>query len=79
MSEDSRQPMSKDMSQKIQDAGIVAVIVIEDLKHALPLTESLLEGGIKTIELTLRTPIALQAAELIKKEFPTTDCHLLRE
>lgn len=70
MNQDVKQPMSQDMRQKIEDAGIIAVIIIEELRHALPLANSLLEGGINTIELTLRTPVALQAAQLIKKEFP---------
>ena len=62
--------MSADMTQKIDKEGIIAVVVIDNADHALPLSEALLKGGVNTIELTLRTPAALKAAELIKKNVP---------
>ncbi|WNJ20580.1 bifunctional 4-hydroxy-2-oxoglutarate aldolase/2-dehydro-3-deoxy-phosphogluconate aldolase [Pontibacter sp. G13] len=55
---------------RIEAAGIVAVIVLDELQHALPVVESLLKGGVNAIELTLRTPIAMEAAKLIKQEAP---------
>lgn len=66
----AQRAMTPDIIQKIDDAGIVAVLVIDDLKHALPLANALLAGGVNTIELTLRTDCALEAARLIKKELP---------
>ena len=62
--------MSPEISKKIDDSGVVAVLVIDELKHTLPLANALLEGGVNAIELTLRTPVALEAAALIKKSFP---------
>jgi 2-dehydro-3-deoxyphosphogluconate aldolase / (4S)-4-hydroxy-2-oxoglutarate aldolase len=62
--------MTTEIIQKIDDAGVVAVLVIDELKHALPLANALLEGGVNAIELTLRTPVALDAAIAIKKNFP---------
>lgn len=56
--------------RKINDAGFVVVLVIDKLKHAIPLANALLEGGLNTIELTLRTPVALDAAAEIKKSLP---------
>lgn len=38
------------------------------MKHAVPLANALLAGGINTIELALRTPVALDAAKAIKNE-----------
>lgn len=63
--------MDPGIIKKIDKAGVVAVLVIDDLKHAVPLAKALLEGGIDTIELTLRTPVALEAAAVIKKAFPS--------
>lgn len=62
--------MSPQLIKKIDDAGIIAVLIIDEIKHAIPLANALLAGGIDTIELTLRTPIALDAAKAIKKEVP---------
>ena len=65
-----QQVMSPSIEKKIDDAGIIAVLIIDELGHALPLAEALLKGGVDAIELTLRTPVALEAARMIKKEFP---------
>ncbi|MFZ1749401.1 MAG: bifunctional 4-hydroxy-2-oxoglutarate aldolase/2-dehydro-3-deoxy-phosphogluconate aldolase [Saprospiraceae bacterium] len=70
MKSDMNLMMPYDIATKIDDAGIIAVLVIDELKHALPLAEALLKGGVDTVELTLRTPIAFDAAIAIKKEFP---------
>ena len=70
MSPTEQKSMSPEIMQKIYESGVIAVLVIDELKHALPLANALLEGGINTIELTLRTPVALDAAAAIKKQFP---------
>ncbi|MFA4807548.1 bifunctional 4-hydroxy-2-oxoglutarate aldolase/2-dehydro-3-deoxy-phosphogluconate aldolase, partial [Helicobacter pylori] len=49
---------------------IVPVVVIEDLNDAVPLAQSLIEGGIPIIEVTLRSSCALEAIELIAKNVP---------
>lgn len=66
----AQQAMSPEIIKKIDEVGIIAVLIIDDLKHAVPVAKALLEGGIDAIELTLRTPVALEAARLIKKEVP---------
>lgn len=49
---------------------VVPVIVIEDLAHAVPLAKALLAGGIRVLEVTLRTAPALEAIRLIAREAP---------
>lgn len=62
--------MANDIGDKISQSGVIAVLVIDKLDHAVPLAEALLKGGVDAIELTLRTPVAIEAASLIKKRFP---------
>ncbi len=54
----------------LQISPIVPVVVIEDLSDAVPLVQSLIEGGIPIIEVTLRSSCALEAIELIAKNVP---------
>ncbi len=54
----------------LQISPIVPVVVIEDLKDAVPLAQSLVDGGIPIIEVTLRSNCALEAIELIAKNVP---------
>ena len=62
--------MTPEIIKKIEDTRVIAVLVIDEKKHAVPLVKSLLEGGVNAIELTLRTPAALDAARIIKNEVP---------
>lgn len=50
--------------------AVVPVIVIKDLADAVPLAKALLAGGIKVLEVTLRTPIALDAIKLLAEQVP---------
>jgi 2-dehydro-3-deoxyphosphogluconate aldolase / (4S)-4-hydroxy-2-oxoglutarate aldolase len=47
---------------------VVPVIVIERIEDAVPLARALVAGGIRALEITLRTPAALEAARRIKDE-----------
>ncbi|BEV07632.1 MULTISPECIES: bifunctional 4-hydroxy-2-oxoglutarate aldolase/2-dehydro-3-deoxy-phosphogluconate aldolase [unclassified Methylophilus] len=49
---------------------VIPVIVINKVEDAVPMAEALLEGGIKVLEVTLRSPVALQAMEEIAKHVP---------
>jgi len=49
---------------------VIPVIVIEDLAHAVPLARALVEGGVRVLEVTLRTPVALQAIEAMARAVP---------
>lgn len=48
-------------------APVIPVIVIEDEAHAVPLAEALVAGGLRVLEVTLRTPAALPAIRAIKQ------------
>ncbi|OOC23603.1 keto-deoxy-phosphogluconate aldolase [Helicobacter pylori] len=62
--------MQDKIIEVLQISPIVPVVVIEDLKDAVPLAQSLVEGGIPIIEVTLRSSCALEAIELIAKNVP---------
>jgi 2-dehydro-3-deoxyphosphogluconate aldolase/(4S)-4-hydroxy-2-oxoglutarate aldolase len=66
----AQQAMTPELIKKIDESGVVAVIVIDEVKHAVPLAQSLLNGGVDAIELTLRTPAALEAGRAIKNQLP---------
>jgi 2-dehydro-3-deoxyphosphogluconate aldolase/(4S)-4-hydroxy-2-oxoglutarate aldolase len=67
--------------QIMQDASVIPVIVVEDLAHAVSLAQALVAGGIRMLEVTLRTPAALDAIKRIAQEVPDaivgagTVCH----
>lgn len=49
---------------------VVPVLVIKDLQHAVPLAKALMAGGINVLEVTLRTPVAVEAIARIAQEVP---------
>ncbi|MEV6606036.1 bifunctional 4-hydroxy-2-oxoglutarate aldolase/2-dehydro-3-deoxy-phosphogluconate aldolase [Kutzneria sp. NPDC051319] len=49
---------------------VMPVVVLDDVEHAVPVAEALLRGGIKVIEVTLRTPAALASIERIAAAVP---------
>ncbi|WP_329341258.1 bifunctional 4-hydroxy-2-oxoglutarate aldolase/2-dehydro-3-deoxy-phosphogluconate aldolase [Streptomyces sp. NBC_01352] len=51
-------------------APVVPVVVIEDASDAVPLARALVAGGLPAIEVTLRTPVALDAIRAIAGEVP---------
>ncbi|GAA6957465.1 bifunctional 4-hydroxy-2-oxoglutarate aldolase/2-dehydro-3-deoxy-phosphogluconate aldolase [Helicobacter pylori] len=62
--------MQDKIIEVLQISPIIPVVVIEDIKDAVPLAQSLVEGGIQIIEVTLRSSCALEAIELIAKNVP---------
>ncbi|GAA7712924.1 bifunctional 4-hydroxy-2-oxoglutarate aldolase/2-dehydro-3-deoxy-phosphogluconate aldolase [Helicobacter pylori] len=62
--------MQDKIIEVLQISPIVPVVVIENIKDAVPLVQSLIEGGIPIIEVTLRSSCALEAIELIAKNVP---------
>ncbi|MSQ59402.1 MAG: bifunctional 4-hydroxy-2-oxoglutarate aldolase/2-dehydro-3-deoxy-phosphogluconate aldolase [Betaproteobacteria bacterium] len=57
--------------QEIMNASpVMPVLVIEDVARAVPLARALVEGGIRVLEITLRTAVALECVRAILKEVP---------
>lgn len=49
---------------------VIPVIVLNRLDDAVPMARALIEGGVRVLEVTLRTPIALKCIEAIAREVP---------
>ncbi|OOQ20149.1 bifunctional 4-hydroxy-2-oxoglutarate aldolase/2-dehydro-3-deoxy-phosphogluconate aldolase [Helicobacter pylori] len=62
--------MQDKIIEVLQISPIIPVVVIENIWDAVPLAQSLIEGGIPIIEVTLRSSCALEAIELIAKNVP---------
>ena len=60
---------------KIQEivslSPVIPVLTISELEHAAPLARALSAGGLRVIEVALRTPVALAAIEVMRKAVPT--------
>jgi 2-dehydro-3-deoxyphosphogluconate aldolase/(4S)-4-hydroxy-2-oxoglutarate aldolase len=56
--------------QVMQDAPVIPVIVLNDVAHAVPMARALVAGGVRMLEVTLRTPQALACIEAIAKAVP---------
>ncbi len=54
----------------MQDAPVIPVIVLRDVNHAVSMAKALVAGGIRVLEVTLRTPQGLGAIEAIAKSVP---------
>lgn len=59
-----------DVLNKIGEIGILPVLNIEELSNAVPLAKALCKGGVQVMEITMRTPIAIEAIRIIKEEIP---------
>jgi 2-dehydro-3-deoxyphosphogluconate aldolase / (4S)-4-hydroxy-2-oxoglutarate aldolase len=49
---------------------VIPVIVIQRLEDAVPMARALVEGGVRVLEVTLRTPVALACMEAIARDVP---------
>jgi 2-dehydro-3-deoxyphosphogluconate aldolase / (4S)-4-hydroxy-2-oxoglutarate aldolase len=54
----------------LSSARLVAVLTIESVDHALPVARALVAGGVKTLEITLRTEAGAPSAKLIREKVP---------
>jgi 2-dehydro-3-deoxyphosphogluconate aldolase/(4S)-4-hydroxy-2-oxoglutarate aldolase len=61
---------SSELLDQIERQGVIAVLVVDDIEHAVPLARALLAGGVQVMELTLRTPVALSVLRAIRAEVP---------
>lgn len=55
------------IAELMRKAPVIPVIVIDDLAHAVPLARALVAGGLPVLEVTLRTPVALDAIRAMKQ------------
>jgi len=58
------------LRQIMQRAPVIPVIVVQELKHAVSLAEALCSGGLTVLEVTLRTPVALDAIRAMRRAVP---------
>ena len=58
------------IAKKIEKCGVVAVLTVERAEDAVPLARALLEGGVEAMELTLRTPAAVDALRAVVADVP---------
>lgn len=56
------------LAEVLKLAPVVPVLVIEDADHAVPLARALVAGGLYALEITLRTPAAMEAIRRIAGE-----------
>ncbi|MCQ8106058.1 bifunctional 4-hydroxy-2-oxoglutarate aldolase/2-dehydro-3-deoxy-phosphogluconate aldolase [Methylomonas sp. SURF-2] len=62
--------MSVTIHQVMNTSPVMPVMVINQIEQAVPLARALVEGGLKVLEITLRTPVALECIRRIKGEVP---------
>lgn len=62
--------MNLHISDILSRAPVVPVIVVHDLRHAVPLAEALVAGGLAVLEVTLRTAAGLAAIEAMRRAVP---------
>ena len=56
-----------DIETIMRTAPVIPVIVVDEVEHAVPLAEALVAGGLRVLEVTLRTPAALPAIAAMKQ------------
>ena len=62
--------MIKNSLDLIALGPVIPVIVLQRLEHAVPMARALVAGGVRVLEVTLRTPVALACMEAIAREVP---------
>ncbi|WP_437613578.1 bifunctional 4-hydroxy-2-oxoglutarate aldolase/2-dehydro-3-deoxy-phosphogluconate aldolase [Erwinia sp. V71] len=61
----------KTSAEQILTTGpVVPVIVVNKLEHAVPMAKALVAGGVRVLEVTLRTPVAMDALRAMIREVP---------
>lgn len=62
--------MIKNSLELVAFGPVIPVIVLQRVEHAVPLARALLEGGVRVLEVTLRSPVALACMQAIARELP---------
>ena len=60
----------KDTLELASYGPVIPVIVIQRLQDAVPLAQALVDGGVRVLEVTMRTPVALQCIAAIARSVP---------
>ncbi|MDO4298108.1 MAG: bifunctional 4-hydroxy-2-oxoglutarate aldolase/2-dehydro-3-deoxy-phosphogluconate aldolase [Lachnospiraceae bacterium] len=60
----------KTIEEQFRDFGVVPVVVLNDVKDALPLADALVEGGLACAEVTFRTDAAEESIRLMSEKYP---------
>lgn len=63
-------PKQQQVAALFKQAVVIPVLTIEKVEHAVPLAKALVAGGVRTLEVTLRTDAAIAAAKVIIAEVP---------
>ena len=58
------------MEQRLEEYGVVPVVVLKDTKDAIPLADALIEGGLSCAEVTFRTDAAEESIRLMSVKYP---------
>ena len=58
------------MAAQIGNCGVIAVLIIDRAEDAVPVARALMEGGVSAMELTLRTPAAMDALRAVAENLP---------
>ena len=59
-----------EVNQQMRRRGVVPVVTLRNTEDAVPTAQALLAGGLDVMEVTLRTPCALEAIRRIAREAP---------
>ncbi len=63
-------PKQEKLAALFEQTTIIPVLTIERLEDAVPLARALAAGGVRTLEITLRTPVAIESAKAIMAHVP---------
>lgn len=58
------------MEKRLEEYGVVPVVVLKDTKDAIPLADALIEGGLSCAEVTFRTEAAEESIRLMSEKYP---------
>ena len=67
---ETKRHWQKEPEEILRQGPVVPVMVIHKLEQAVPLAKALMAGGIRVLEITLRTPVAVEAIRAISQDVP---------
>jgi len=67
---ETKRHWQKEPEEILRQGPVVPVMVIHKLEQAVPLAKALMAGGIRVLEITLRTPVAMEAIRAISQDVP---------